>query len=192
MIGKTLYVGFVSLVLLGASSIAQASDWTQQVGSTLGFSGSQQGEAFNGAFKSFQSQIRFDPKSLAGAKFDVTIDIKSADSANSERDETMLGDDFFASARFPNAHFVTGAFREIAPGKFEADATLTIRDKSVALKFPFTWTGDAGNAELRSKVTLDRLAFGVGSGDWEDESSVGHKVDVDVMLKLKSAPTAAK
>jgi polyisoprenoid-binding protein YceI len=170
--------------LLGLASFANAADWKQQAGSTLKFSGLQQGEAFDGQFGRFVSTIRFDPAALADAKFDVTIDIASADSANSERDETLLGAEFFDSTRFPKARFVTGTFRQIAPGKFEADATLTIRDKSVAVKFPFTWTGDAGAAELKAKVTLDRLAFDVGTGEWEDEETVGRKVEVNVHLRL--------
>jgi polyisoprenoid-binding protein YceI len=170
--------------LLGLAGSTSAADWKQQAGSTLKFSGIQQGEAFEGGFGRFTSSIRFDPTALAEAKFDVSIDIASADSANSERDETLLGAEFFDSTRFPKARFVTSAFRQIAPGKFEADATLTIRDKSVALKFPFTWTGDAKAAELKAKVTLDRLAFDVGTGEWEDEETVGRKVDVNVYLKL--------
>ncbi len=180
---------FLIVALCGLSSLVIAApaantDWKQQTGSTLSFTGEQQGEPFQGQFRKFASTIRFDPAVLAEARFDVSVDITSADSANSERDETMLGAEFFDSKKFPKARFTTGAFRQIAPGKFEADATLTIRDKSVALKFPFTWSGDAKSAVLKAKVTLDRLAFGVGTGDWADGSSVGHKVDVNVHLKL--------
>jgi polyisoprenoid-binding protein YceI len=175
---------FALSALLGFAAFATAADWKQQAGSTLGFSGIQQGEAFTGQFRKFDSSIRFDPADLASARFDVGIDITSADSANSERDETMLGAEFFDSARFPKARFVTSTFRQVAPGVYEADATLTIRDKSVALKFPFTWRGDAKSAELKAKVTLDRLAFNIGTGEWEDEETVGRKVDVNVLLKL--------
>ncbi len=172
------------VTLLGLASFTLAADWKQQADSTLKFSGIQQGEAFEGKFGRFASTIHFDPAALADAKFDVAIDIASADSANSERDETLLGAEFFDNARFPKARFVTGTFRQVGPGKFEADATLTIRDKSVPVKFPFTWTGDARTAELKAKVTLDRLAFDVGTGEWEDEETVGRKVDVNVHLKL--------
>lgn len=175
---------FLLSAALCLPALASAADWKQQPGSTLGFTGEQQGEAFNGQFRTFTSVIRFDPAALADARFDVSIDVTSADSANSERDETMLGADFFDTANFPKAHFVTQAFRQIAPGQFEADATLTIRDKTIGLKFPFTWTADAKSAELKSRVTLNRLAFGLGTGDWEDPSSVGHSVDVTVDLKL--------
>jgi polyisoprenoid-binding protein YceI len=174
----------IALALLGSTTLLKAADWKQQAGSTLSFKGQQQGETFDGQFRKFNANIHFDPAALADAKFDVEIDITSADSANSERDETMLCSEFFDSKKFPKAHFVTKAFRLIAPGQYEADAVLTIRDKSVALKFPFTWSGNAMSAELKSKVTLDRLAFDVGTGDWEDASSVGHQVEVIVHLKL--------
>jgi polyisoprenoid-binding protein YceI len=183
MIRRARQVLVASALFLGAT-LAQAADWKQQAGSTLRFAGTQQGERFDGGFQRFQSTIRFDPAALADASFDVDIDITSADTANSERDETLLGDDFFDSARFPRARFTTTTFRQLAPGKFEADARLTIRDRTVALKFPFTWQGDAKSATLDARVTLDRLAYDVGTGEWEDESSVGHDVDVIVHLVL--------
>jgi polyisoprenoid-binding protein YceI len=178
-------LGFACALLVGFS--VEAADWTQQTGSTLKFRGEQQGEAFEGGFGRFESKISFDPAALETAKFDVSIDITSADTANSERDETMLGADFFDSARFPKAQFSTGTFREIAPGRYEAEATLRIRDKSVALKFPFSWTAAADGAELRAEVELNRLDFDIGTGDWEDADSVGHKVVVMVRLLLKPA-----
>ena len=188
MIHLRLYRTLVFSALLGMGAIAHAAQWLQQPGSTLSFSGTQQGEPFKGAFGTFQSDVRFDPAALADAHLDVRIDIASADTANSERDQTMLGSDFFDSARFPKARFTTSAIREVAPGKYEADAQLSIRDKTVKLKFPFSWQGDAGSAELLAQVSLDRLAFGIGTGDWEDEGTVGRTVTVDVRLKLKPKP----
>ncbi len=162
-----------------------AANWVQQAGSTLRFSGEQQGEVFEGGFGRFDATIQFDPAALAAARFDVSIDIGSADTANSERDETMLGADFFDSKHFPKAEFTAQNFREIAPGRFEADASLRIRDRTVALKFPFDWISSAEGAQLRAKVELDRLAFGIGTGEWEDADTIGHKVTVTVSLKLK-------
>lgn len=179
-----------STLLLVASSLlintqVAATNWAQQSGSTLRFSGEQQGEVFEGGFGRFEATILFDPTALDVARFDVSIDIGSADTANSERDETMLGAEFFDNAQFPKAEFTARKFREIAPGRYEADASLRIRDKTVALKFPFEWVNSAAGAQLRAKVELDRLAFGIGTGEWEDADTVGHKVTVAVNLKLK-------
>jgi polyisoprenoid-binding protein YceI len=79
---------------------------------------------------------------------------------------------------------VTQAIRAVDATHFEADATLTIRDKTVALKFPFAFEPNADGARLKARVTLDRLAFGIGSGDWADASMIGHQVEVNVDLSL--------
>ena len=73
--------------LLLFSNPALAADWTVQAGSTLGFSSSQQGEAFEGRFDKFSAQIRFDPAKLALCRFDVGIQLASANTHNSERDD---------------------------------------------------------------------------------------------------------
>ena len=173
----------LALFALLASTSAHAAEYTMRAG-TLTFSGQQQGEAFEGRFDRFAPAIQFDAAQLATSKLDVSIDLASADTQNSERDDTLKGSDFFAIADFPKARFVTTAMRAIDATHFEADATLTIRDKSVALKFPFTFEANADGARLKATVTLDRLAFDLGTGDWADESMIGRQVEVNVDLSL--------
>jgi len=82
----------LSLLLLILASSAQAADYSAQAGSTLGFTASYQGEAFNGSFGKFVPQIRFDPAKLADSRFDVRITLASANTQNSERDDCHLCD----------------------------------------------------------------------------------------------------
>lgn len=171
------------LLALLASMPLSAADYTLRAG-LLAFSGQQQGEAFEGRFNTFTPAIRFDAADLATSRFDVSIDLASADTLNGERDETLKGADFFAVAQFPKARFVTRTMRAIDATHFEADATLTIRNRTVALKFPFSFEPTADGARLKAVVTLDRLAFDLGTGDWADDAMIGHKVNVTVDLGL--------
>jgi len=62
----------------------------------------------------------------------------------------------------------------------------------VPIKFPFSMVpGAEGRMKLTAKVTLNRMDFGIGSGDWADDSTIGHKVDVDVSLILMATPPVA-
>lgn len=167
-----------------------AADYAMRTG-RLQFSGEQQGERFEGRFERFTPNIRFDANDLAASRFDVLIELASANTDNEERDEALKGEDFFAIGAFPKARFVTGSMRAIDATHFEADATLTIRDKTVALKFPFTFEATADGARLTAKVTLDRLAFSIGAGDWASDEDIGHQVEVRVELELSRAPTIA-
>ena len=177
-----------SLLLLAASAAAGATEFTMQSG-RLQFFGTQQGERFEGRFNQFEPKIRFDAAALDTSSLDVSIALVSADSANSERDDTLKTADFFDIATFPNARFVTTKIVATGGANYEADATLTIRDKTIPLKFPFSMVpGAEGRTQLTAKVTLNRLDFGIGTGDWADDGTIGHKVDVEVSLILVPKP----
>ena len=153
--------------------------------SALTFTGTYQGEKFEGRFKRFDAKIDYDPAQLAQAKFDVTVDIASVDTANSERDQALPGKDFFDTAKFPQAHFVTTSFRKAANGAVLADGALSLRGvaKPVTLTVKFAQTG--GGATLDVHATLKRLDFGIGGGDWSDTSMIGNDVAVHGHLVLQ-------
>ncbi len=178
---------FATVALLAASTSVAAAEYTMQSGRLL-FSGTQQGERFEGRFNQFDPKISFDAKVLDASRLDVSIALASADSANSERDDTLKTADFFDVSKFPSAHFVTTKIVAMGGANFEADAMLTIRNKTVPIKFPFSMIpGAEGRMQLTAKVTLNRMDFGIGTGDWADDSTIGHKIDVDVSLILVAA-----
>jgi polyisoprenoid-binding protein YceI len=169
------------LILLATG--AHARDWQVDAAkSSLAFKCSYAGEGFDGKFGKFTAQITYDEADLASAKFDVSVDLASADTQNSDRDEALAGADFFDSAKSPPAHFVTQAFAKAADGGVEAKGTLTIRGKSspVTLKVHFATSGNG--ATLDVDTTLKRLDFGLGvSSDWND---IGKDVPVHGHLLL--------
>ncbi|GAA0707625.1 YceI family protein [Dokdonella soli] len=169
-------------LLLPAAAFAR--DWhVDAAKSSLTFKGSYQGESFDGMFKKFDATIVYDAADLAKAKFDVNVDTASSDTASSERDDALKGSDFFATGKFPKAHFVTESFTKAADGS-EAKGTLTIRDqtKPVTLKVKFAENGNT--ATLDVDTTLKRADFGLGNGsDWSD---IGADVSVHGHLVLSA------
>lgn len=150
--------------------------------SGLGFDGMYQGGAFAGKFGKFSAQIAYDETDLAHAKFDVTVQLASVDTGSGERDQTLATSDFFDTAKFPQAHFVTSGFARGADGGVVAQGTLTIRDQSkpVALKVKFAVSGGATTLDV--STTLNRLDFGLGAGD--DWADIGRDVNVHGHLVL--------
>lgn len=171
------------------SQPAGAVDWQLDAArSKLTFTGTQQGEAFTGQFRQFTPRIRFSPEALAAAQWTVSIDVKSNDSANQERDETMRTSDWFDVARYPVATFTASTFRTgAAAGQYVAEGELTIKGRKVRVPLPFRWTpgADGKTATLSGQVVLDRHAFALGTGDWTDDAWVGRNVTVGVQLTLK-------
>jgi polyisoprenoid-binding protein YceI len=166
---------------------AQATDWTMDAdASMLGFVGHSQGEDFHGRFENFQAHIRFDPAQLAEARFEVEIDLRSADTRNNERDETLASADFFRTSREPMARYLAESFRALDGGRFAADGELTLRGvtRPVTLEFSFD---DGATATLEGEAVLDRIAFGVGGGEWADDRDIRHEVKVVTRLQLRHA-----
>lgn len=185
---------FMSLGLVLVASVGQAAPiYSVQSNSTLQFQGTQQGEKFNGAIKVFEARIAYDSADLVHASFDVTMQLKSIDSRNLERDQAMQTPDWFDTGRYPTAVFKTIAFRSTPQGAV-ADADLTIKGHTKRIAFPFQFQKTSAGATLDSRVTLDRLDFGLGAGEWADESMVGRRVDVIVHLNLipQAVPTGVK
>ena len=167
----------IALSLLLPMSVL-ARDWQVDAAkSSLTFKGSYQGEAFAGKFKKFDATIAYDAADLATSKFEVSVDLVSADTGSSERDDTLKTSDFFDTGKFPKARFVTESFAKTTDGGVEAKGSLTIRDqtKPVTLKVKFAGNGPStgpGLATLDVDGTLQRADFGLGTGkDWADISA---------------------
>jgi len=174
--------------LLLCAGLVQAKEWrVDPAASMLGFRGTAQGESFDGRFKQFEATIRFDPADLAGSRFEVRIATASADTANAERDETLLGGEFFDSAAQPTASYVAERFETAGPGHFRALGQLTLRGITKPVTLDFEWKSRAEGAELIGSATLDRLDFNIGTGDWADPDMIGRKVDVSTRLQLAPA-----
>jgi polyisoprenoid-binding protein YceI len=175
------------LALTLASAGAAGADYAAQPGSTLVFSASFEGERFDGEFERFAPQIRFDPTRLKDSRFEVAIDLGSADTDNPDRDDVLLGAEFFAIASWPQARYVATTFRHLGNDQYVANGTLTLRGISRPVELRFTWTPGA-TPVLTGQATVKRLAFEVGTGDWSDTSLMPDEVTVKTRLLL--APTS--
>jgi cytochrome b561/polyisoprenoid-binding protein YceI len=198
MLPFTTAVVMLSLLAGGpllAGGVQAAAAWhTDAAGSHLFFRATQAGAEFEGQFKRFSPQIQFDPSDLTGSRFVVEIDTGSADTQDGDRDSTLTGADFFATDRWPKAHFETTGFAAKGSGKFEAKGRLTIRDvtRDVVLPFSFTPAADGKHAMLAGGTTLRRLDFGVGQGEWTDTTWVGNDVKIRFELKLDSSTAGGR
>lgn len=183
----TIFRIAAGLAALLLTTAATATDWAvDPATSTLGFTATAQGEAFDGRFSRFDAKIAFDPADLAGSTFDVAIALASVDSQNSERDDTLKTGDFFNTRAFPEATYTARSFRALGGDRYAADGTLTLRGVARPVVLTFTWTAGAP-ATLDGTATLDRTAFGVGGGEWEDAEAVAHEVTVTTHLRLTPA-----
>jgi polyisoprenoid-binding protein YceI len=159
---------------------AQAATWKiDPARSHLGFAGVQAGAPFKGRFGRFGAAIAFDPDRPSPAQVLVTVDLASAATGDTQRDEALPGKDWFDIAQFPQAKFEATSVRRKGPNTFEAVGVLTLRGVSRPLTLPFTLDANGQTAHARGHVDLTRTAFGVGQGTWASGQWVGLAVGVD-------------
>ncbi len=173
------------LVLAWAATPALARTWKVDAAhSTLTFTNTYQDVEYKGRFRDFKAHIAYDPADLAKAKFDVTVDITSLDTQNSERDQAALGKAFFDAEKFPRAYFATHVFRRGPDGKVLAEGTLSLRGVTRPVTLEVTFTPHGDDATLDVTAHLKRLDFGIGTGEWADTSMIGNGVTVHGHLVL--------
>ncbi len=154
--------------------------------SSIKFQTTQYGEPFTGAFKNFGGTILFDRTKLDDAYADIWIDIASIATGSTERDGQAKSAEWFNAVDFPKAQFVADSFSETAPGQYVAHGALTIRGEAKLVDLPFTLQvreSPGGQAALmEATLTLNRLDFGVGQGQWRATDAIGGDVTITITL----------
>jgi polyisoprenoid-binding protein YceI len=170
-----------AMMFTSASAATYAAD---PASSRLEFTGVQAGAPFKGVFHQFSAAVDFDPAAPANAHLEVTIDTKSVDSGDKDRDDTMRGADIFDPAHFPTAHYVTRSVTPTPTG-FKAVGALTLHGVTKDVPIEFKFAPAAAGATLTGTAELKRLDFGVGRGDWKNTDWVADAVKVAFSLNLK-------
>jgi polyisoprenoid-binding protein YceI len=173
--------GLLTTVLVTTTSVANAANWRLDPGkSKLGFSGTQTGTKFQGAFTRYDAVIEFDPDHLDTSHIAVSVDLASATTNDKQRDATLPGKDWFDAAQFPAAKFETSAIRRKGADDYEAVGTLTLRGVTKPLTLPFTLEMNGTSAHAKGHAELIRSAFGIGQGPWTTDQWVALNVGVDI------------
>jgi polyisoprenoid-binding protein YceI len=179
-----------SAMLAGMSATAEAATWTIDTAkSHLGFTGSENGSAFSGSFGKFSGTIVFNPAAPASGHADVTIVTGSATTGDQQKDGALPDSDWFATDKYPQAHFVATTFKATGNGAYDAVGTLTIRGVTKPMTLPFTLTINGDTAKAGGTVQLIRTEYGVGQGAWSTGQYVALQVAVSFdIVAEKTAP----
>lgn len=181
-----LFASLAALSLIVVPALAQAAPaaiWTvDKTASALRFASSFGGEAFSGVFKQWDADIRFDPANLAGSSVAATVNVASASTGSTDRDQALPTANFFDAAHFPKATFVAKGFKAVAPGRYEAAGVLTLRGVAKPLTLPFTLAIAGAQAKMTGAVAINRLAFGVGQNEWKVTTTLPAAVSVNLVL----------
>lgn len=176
---RAIFLLFILFPLLG-----YAASWQIVPDkSTLTFTATQNNSPVTGQFKNFSGDIHFDPNQLATSQVDIVVDLGSVSTAYKEVADTLLTDDFFDVKDFPKAEFKATQFTKLNDKTYQANGTLTIRNKTLPLILTFTLTQYTDtNAIATGTALLKRTAFGVGRGEWSNTSNIKDDVKINFTL----------
>lgn len=165
--------------------------WVVQPGSALSFATDWSGTPIEGRFRRWTADIVFSPDALDQSKVTVSIDVASAETGDAQRDATLLSGDWLDAAGHPKAVFTASRFSKTGEGRYIAHGRLSLRGVTRPLDLPFRLKIDGDRAEARGTVSLDRVAFGVGQGEFTATDQIPGQVTVKIDVKAKRSDLAA-
>lgn len=163
-----------------AKVVAQPlADWTVALGGKLGFTASWSGTPVQGQFGRWFSSIKFSPDAPEKTTIRVVVDLATANTDDSQRDEALTGAEFFNVGANPKAVFAATGLSPAGKGRYRANGTLTLngRSKPVTLDVSLRIKGDV--ATVSGATRLDRTSFGVGTGEWAATDQIAAAVAVN-------------
>ena len=127
-------------------------------------------------FKKFSAAVDYDAAKPEAAKATVDIDTASLDVGEAEMNKEVAKKEWFNSAQFPKASFVSSAIKPAGAGKLTVTGRLTIKGKASDVTFPLSVKTEAGKQVFEGQLPIKRLTYSIGEGEWKDTSMVADEV----------------
>jgi polyisoprenoid-binding protein YceI len=182
----------VLLALAIAASPALADD-CRAVDASHGkveFEVMQAGAPFRGSFSRFGGTVC--ASGVRASRIDVWLDPASVDAGLPEIDAALKGEDFFAVQRHPRIAYASSSVEERGSAQL-AHGVLQIKGARRSLDVPFEMTRrEDGELVLSGALTLNRLQYGIGAGEWSDTKWLGAQVKVTFSVRLPPAAASAQ
>lgn len=129
-------------------------------------------------FKKHNIVIDYNAAAPDTSKATVEIETASLDLGEADMNAEVAKKDWFNSAQFPKATFVSTAIKSAGPGKLNVSGKLTIKGKAADVTFPITVKAEGGKQVFDGTLPIKRLAFNVGEGEWKDTGMVADEVTI--------------
>lgn len=127
-------------------------------------------------FTRFAAQVDYDAAHPDASKARVDVDTASLDIGEADMNKEVAKKDWFDSARYPQASFVSSAIKTAGPGKLAVSGKLTIKGRSADVSFPLAVRTEGARQVFEGQLPIHRLAFNVGEGEWKDTGIVADEV----------------
>ena len=171
------------LLLIGLS--AQAATWVlDPADSRIVFKYFYGTDRYEAEFTNIEAIFEIDPMHPGTCNFSVTIHIADISIDSPEALDYLLDYELLDVDTWPTASFKAEKCRLESLRSFVADGTLTIRDQTHPLSFPFKLDVETSDGRIRfhltSEVTIQRLVYDVGVGFWASTAEIQNDVVIEI------------
>lgn len=129
-------------------------------------------------FKKYNIVIDYNAAAPDAAKASVDIETASLDLGDADMNKEVAKKEWFNSAQFPKATFVSSTIKPAGAGKLNVTGKLTIKGKTSDVAFPLSVKTEGGKQVFEGALPIKRLAYNVGEGEWKDTGMVADEVTI--------------
>ncbi|MGL5889727.1 MAG: YceI family protein, partial [Bacteroidia bacterium] len=94
-----------------------------------------------GFFRRFEGKIISAKSDFSDAEIEFSVDVKSIDTQDEQRDGHLLSADFFNAENYPAIHFKSTKFTADSSEQYVLEGMLTMLDKTLPVKFAVEFGG---------------------------------------------------
>lgn len=153
--------------------------------SQLIFTATQNNAPISGRFTQFDGDIRFDPVNLQQNHVRILVDLNSVHTSYAEISDTLKTPEWFNVKTYPQAIFIADHFKETSKDHYQAEGTLTIRNKKLPLVVKFIAEDlMQDKARVRGEALLRRTSYGIGQGEWSATNEIKDEVKIQFVLSV--------
>ncbi|MEO8533366.1 MAG: YceI family protein [Flavobacterium sp.] len=150
-----------------------------------------------GSFRKFEGNIVSEGEDFNNAKVSFTIDVKSIDTNQPQRDGHLQSGDFFAAEEFPEITFESTSFVKKNDSEYNMSGNLTLRGvtRSIELNVAYGGSEDNGHGILKHgfEVTgiVNRKEFGMTWNKLTDSGGLGLGEDIKLIANIQVSELVA-
>jgi polyisoprenoid-binding protein YceI len=174
-------IGCLLIVACAPAWAAEDCYTADATASEVRFSVTQSGAPFSGVFRRFSGELCFTQGRLS--RINATLDPASVDTGLPELDTVLKDKEFFAVREFPRVTFVSTAIQSQGDAS-TARGTLEIKGVRRETAIQLRSQQANGKMTVAGALTLDRLQYGIGTGEWSNTQWLGAEVKLDVKANL--------
>lgn len=141
----------------------------------------QSGATYTGNFRRFAGEACYAQGRLT--RINATLDPASVDTGLPELDAALKEKDFFAVREYPSVTFVSTSVQPQGEAQL-ARGTLEIKGNRREVEVVLRAQQSGGKMSIAGSFTLDRLQYGIGTGDWTNTKWLGAEVKLDINATL--------